>query len=141
MAGIGRIDFGILHIMGIAMILAIPFRNYRSLNIALWVALVILGGIVQTIDVNTLLAVPLGIAPADYLPLDYFTLLPWFGVVLLGIGLGNILYSGAKRLFPLPDWSSSPAIQSLSALGSNSLWIYVIHQPVIWAILFLLGMT
>jgi len=36
---------------------------------------------------------------------DYFPLIPWFGVTPLGILIGNLLYCGGKRKFRMPDFS------------------------------------
>ena len=78
--------------------------------------------------------------PYNFYTVDYFPLFPWWGVVLLGIFLGKQLYPGYKRIFPLPDWSRVPLIQAVSFLGQHSLTIYILHQPIIIIILFLLGL-
>lgn len=140
-SGIGRLDFGILHLLGISMIAAIPLRRLAWTNILLWAVLVVAGSFVQSASSTTLWLVPLGLAPVSYAPLDYFPLLPWFGVLLLGMGLANLLYSPSARRFWLPDWSGVAAIRWLQPLGRHSLLIYLLHQPVIWALLFLLGLV
>lgn len=80
---------------------------------------------------------PFGIYPAGFTSVDYTPLFPWFGVVLIGIGIGNFLYTGGVRQFAvprLPDLFSAP----LAFLGRHSLLIYLVHQPVI---IILLGMA
>lgn len=138
-SGIGRLDFGILHLLGIAIILAVPFRRRIWTNVVLWLALFMAGGIVQGVNAASVWWAPLGLTPADYRPLDYFPLLPWFGVLLLGIALGNLLYPPTGRRFDLPAISTAFPIPWLRLLGSQSLWIYVLHQPLIWALLYLTG--
>jgi uncharacterized membrane protein len=66
---------------------------------------------------------------------DWYPVLPWFGLVLLGITAGHSLYPSGVRRFALPDWSSAPVIRQLSFLGRHSLLIYLVHQPVLLAIL------
>lgn len=138
-SGIGRLDFGILHLLGVSIVLALPFRRLAWANLLLWGAFFIAGAVVQSIDVTTMWLLPLGFAPADYAPLDYFPLLPWFGVVLLGIGLANLLYAPSGRRFHLPDFSTSAPVLRLQPLGRHSLVIYLLHQPALWGILFILG--
>jgi len=69
--------------------------------------------------------------------IDYFPLLPWLGVCLLGIALGDIMYKDNKRRFPLPDLSKYRPSKLFSWLGQHSLAIYLLHQPVIAGVLFL----
>ncbi|RIK33561.1 MAG: hypothetical protein DCC55_34725, partial [Chloroflexi bacterium] len=69
-----------------------------------------------------------------------FPLIPWFGVVLLGVFLGNTFYGQQGRLVPLPDWPAAPPARLLQFLGRHSLTIYLIHQPLLVAILFALGL-
>ncbi len=71
--------------------------------------------------------------------LDYFPILPWFGLVLVGIFLGNTLYRDYKRRFPIKDVSNHPISRAFIFLGRNSLIIYLLHQPILIAVLYLLG--
>ena len=78
-----------------------------------------------------------GFFPYGSATLDYYPLLPWFGVVLIGIFSGNMLYFNYKRRFNIIDLSKSKIIQGFEYLGKRSLIIYVIHQPIIILILYL----
>jgi uncharacterized membrane protein len=55
------------------------------------------------------------------------------------MGLGGMLYPGYRRSFFLPDLSESSIAGVLAYLGQKSLAIYLIHQPVIIALLYLGG--
>ena len=44
-----------------------------------------------------------GTGSEDFYSLDYVPIFPWFGVVLIGMGLGDLLYRGYRRRFYLPD--------------------------------------
>jgi len=136
LAGVGRIDFGILHLIGAAIILAYPFLGYRWSNIGLWALLNGVGYLLQPVGVGTTWLVWLGIKPTAYYYLDYFPLIPWFGVVLLGIGVGNLLYGNNQRRFSLPTLSHLAPVHGLQWLGRRSLVIYLLHQPVLFALLF-----
>jgi len=77
----------------------------------------------------------LGLEPDNHMYVDYFPLIPWFGVVLIGIFLANILYADNIRRFPLPDLTHLRLVRMLQHLGQNSLMIYLIHQPLLFLIL------
>lgn len=139
-AGVGYVHFGILHLIGLSIILAYPLLAYRWLNLALWALFFVAGGWLQTVRVDFPWLVWLGLQPAHYAPNDYFPLIPWFGVVLLGIFLGNSFYGQQGRLISLPEWSGMPPIRLLQFLGRHSLTIYLIHQPILLAILAVLGL-
>jgi uncharacterized membrane protein len=140
-AGLGYVHFGVLHLIGVSIILAYPLLGQRWLNLLLWGAFFVAGSYVQFQRVDFPWLVWLGLRPAGYAPNDYFPLIPWFGVVLLGVFSGNILYNGNSRLFPLSDLSHIQPVRLLRFLGRRSLLIYLIHQPLLLAILWGLGLV
>jgi uncharacterized membrane protein len=133
---IGRIDFGVLHLIGFAVVAAYPFLPYRWLNLALWLLFNGGGYFLQPPLVPFPWFVWLGLKPPLYVYLDYFPLIPWFGVVLLGVSVGNFLYSHQLRRFPLPDWSTLFLVRLLRLLGQHSLKVYLLHQPLLLGALF-----
>lgn len=139
--GFGYVHFGILHLIGTAIILAYPLLEYRWLNLILWLIFFFLGGAIRYIYLPHNWLAWLGFHTRLYAPLDYFPLIPWFGVVLLGIAIGNAVYRPQGRLIPLPDLSAWVPVRLLQWLGKHSLIIYVIHQPLLLAILFGLGLA
>lgn len=138
-AGLGYIHFGVLHLIGVAVILAYPLLGQRWLNLLLWAVFFIAGSSIQAMRVDFSWLVWLGLRPPGYAPNDYFPLIPWFGVVLLGVFAGNTLYHDDSRLFQLPDLSDTRPVRLLQFLGRHSLLIYLIHQPILLAILWILG--
>ena len=83
-AGVGYVDFGILHLIGISIILAYPLLRFKWLNLGLWIVFSLVGKGVEWIHVDTRWLTPIGITPQPYPAVDFFPLFPWFGVVLLG---------------------------------------------------------
>ncbi len=137
-AGVGTIHFGILHLIGFSIIAAYPFLRFRWLNFALWMLFFVAGYFVYVdpIFLDNNYFVWLGLHTWNYYASDYFPIVPWFGVVLLGIFLGNTLYSSEGRRFYLPDWGDFPPFRFLQFLGRHSLFIYMIHQVILFALAF-----
>jgi len=129
------IVFGILHLIGVVTILAYPFLSLRWVNLPIGVTLIALGVHLNRLPVSHPWLLLLGLRPRWLLQLDYFPLLPWFGVALLGIFIGQRLYPGSTRQFKLPPWANQPGIKHLVWLGNRSLAIYLIHQPILFAVL------
>jgi len=129
------IIFGILHLIGTVPVLAYPFLSLRWVNLPIGVALIALGMHLNQLPVSYPWLLLLGLRPRWLLQLDYFPLLPWFGVALVGIFIGQQLYPAGARRFKLPMWSSQPGVKQLVWLGNRSLAIYLIHQPVLFAVL------
>lgn len=76
---------------------------------------------------------PLGLTAPGFYSADYFPLLPWFFLFLLGTGLGG--WCLENREAPLLALRLPAA---LTWPGRHSLVIYVLHQPVLYGISFLL---
>ena len=138
--GIGVIIFGILHLIGASIILAYPFLRFKALNLILAIPVIALGLYIQLhgVYINGPWLLPFGIFPNSPISMpDYRPLLPWFGVVLIGLFVGNMVYGNRKRA---RTSAGGPRLAGpLAFLGRNSLLFYLIHQPIIIAILILFG--
>ncbi len=133
----GFIIFGVLHCIGICIIISIPFLNLKYINLFLGIILVFIGIILRTMVFDFSYFLWLGFIPKGFYTIDYFPLLPWFGVVLIGIFFGNILYKNHKRAFRINDFSKNMFVNSICFLGKKSLVIYFVHQPIIIIFLYL----
>jgi uncharacterized membrane protein len=153
-AGVGYVHFGILHLIGFASIASYPLLRKRGLNLLLWAIFFIAGYFLHDArfdfpwDVSFLppdvrpeiFILWLGLIPRNYYPNDYFPVIPYFGVVLLGIFLGNSLYGPGGRRFYVPDIGEWLPIRGLRFLGRHSLIIYLLHQIVLFALLVAIGL-
>lgn len=131
--------FGILHFIGISIILGSFFLKYNKLNLVLGLLIIALGFYLQSFSFNFPFLLWLGFIPKNFFTFDYWPILPWFGVTLLGIFFGNFLYKNGKRNFKIKDLSRSPIIKFLSFLGRKSLTIYLLHQPILIIVLSLMS--
>lgn len=132
LVGTGTVDFGVLHLIGFSVIAAYPFLRLAWVNIGLWALLNVVGFFSQQVTVNTKWLVWLGFEPPFYFYVDYFPVIPWFGVVLFGIGIANLLYPDNRRVFRLYAGLPPSLAQPLQYLGRHSLVIYLLHQPVLF---------
>jgi uncharacterized membrane protein len=138
--GMGVVAFGILHLIGLSIIFAYPFLKYRLLNLFLGLFIVAVGLYVrvQGFSSESPWLLPFGVVQEDLIMPDYRPLLPWFGVILLGLFASNVVYGGGKR--PALFAEKAPVLaKPLLPLGRNSLFIYLIHQPILVALLAALG--
>lgn len=129
------IRFGILHFMGVSVMIAYPFLRYRWPNLVLGILLIGLGKTLQSQTFDLPWLVWLGFEPPNHFYLDYFPLVKWFGVVLLGVFAGNMLYRKDGPATSLPDLSGLLPLRLLQRLGHHSLALYLIHQPILFLIL------
>ncbi len=135
----GYVRFGILHFFGIAFILAPFFTRFRFINLILGATLMAAGIYLQVeriyIDFPWLFW--LGLMPHRFSTWDYWPLLPWFGLFLLGMFCGTMLYPRGNRRFGIPEFTD-PVTSVLTLPGRHPLVIYLAQWPAIIGILLLL---
>lgn len=134
------IIFGILHLIGMAMFISQPLLHLKFWNLWLGVMVIGLGIYLSRQRVPFPWLVWAGFIPQDFASVDYFPIFPWYGVVLIGIFIGKILYGDQGRNFFIKSQPRHKVIRWLCYLGRNSLMIYLVHQPILLLLVFLLGM-
>ena len=127
----GTIYFGILHFLGLAWVLAVPFYRFGLYNALLALVFIVGYPFIDSIHAKTLLLLPIGITPDDFYTLDYFPIFPWFGIFLLGLSFGFVFRHRDNSPIRFP-------YSLICFLGRNSLKIYLIHQPIFVGLLFLI---
>jgi uncharacterized membrane protein len=135
--GDGFVVFGILHFIGLGIILAYPFLRLGRLNLAIGLIFVAIGIYLYSVLFDFRFLLWLGLRPYGFHTVDYFPLFPWFGLILIGLFLGKNLYPEGKRKFGFEMPEMLP--RKVCRLGRHSLLIYVVHQPVIVALIYLLA--
>ena len=135
------IYFGILHCLGLCMLLWSIFRRLPVWALALTGLAVIAAGFYCNthVVVSFPWLIGLGIVFPGFVSSDYFPLLPNLGFFLLGSALGRSIYRAQVTHFPKTN-DKTPVIRFLCSCGRASLPIYLLHQPVITTILTLISL-
>ncbi|MEK6958069.1 MAG: heparan-alpha-glucosaminide N-acetyltransferase [archaeon] len=128
------IYFGVLHFIGVSIIFSIPFvgKKWLSLAAGAIVFAVPLAFSLYSANIQPLMWLGFAVPRAT---LDFFPVFPWFSAMLAGIFLGNVLYKGGERKFE-PEKMHLPRIGLLESMGKNSLLVYFLHQPVLFAAIY-----
>ena len=131
-----HIKFGILHFLGICMLLfPLIVRVNKYVLLALGTFIIYPGRLISNIYTSLPFLFPIGIITDTFTSVDYYPLIPWLGIFLYGTALGKILYDERKQsLFPF-----SLADHLISKAGRHTLLLYMVHQPAILLILTLLN--
>ncbi|MBR7075135.1 MAG: DUF1624 domain-containing protein [Oscillospiraceae bacterium] len=144
--------FGILNFMGCAVLLTIPLeKGLQKLPPAGGLAVCfILFLLLKRVDIGYIgmgpilyrlpaglyhfrFLAPLGFPDPAFRSSDYFPMLPWYLLFLCGWFLGRLLEQN-ERLQRL----ARVKIPLLSAVGRRTIWVYMLHQPILMGICMLL---
>ncbi len=139
--GDDMVVFGILHLIGLSIILSIPLldKSPRHLFTAGALLFVLFPLLKPFIPVGGFWLIILGFPPQGFSSVDYAPLLPWYGLVLLGLGAGKTFYGGYVRRKKIPDYTSILPVSLICHTGRHSLFIYFIHQPILLTLMYLAG--
>lgn len=127
------VRFGILHFLGSMLLLYPIFKNCSNAFLMLLSLIsIILGGLFKNIFGIGPWLLPLGITYRGFTSIDYFPIFPYSGIFILGILFYRFRYAAIQNSssFYLP-----PVFEKMSR---NSLPIYIIHQPILLSILFII---
>ena len=134
-----RILFGILHFFGCAMLLWALLGRYLE-KIPLWIGVsvsLVLFFATQGLYAasvgwsNSFLCYILGFCTGHY-SADYYPLMPWLFLFLAGGFLGRLFREGR-----VPALFTRDPVPALSRIGRHTLSIYIVHQPVIYGLMYL----
>jgi uncharacterized membrane protein len=130
------IKFGIIHLLSASLFLSILFNRIKPIpTLIIGIIIIVIGIFISKIDVSLPFLFPLGLTTNTFSSLDFFPLFPNFGYFLIGITIGKILYKEKKSLLKIPPKNI------LNIIGKHSLNVYIIHQPIIFLLLYILNMV
>lgn len=127
--------FGILHFLGFSILFSSAFMNLKWINLLLALGSLAIGKWTMSLTPKTMMWIALGATPENFRSLDYYPLFPWISAVFVGLFIGNWIYqkqdSVMKRKPRMPE-------KEIALLGKYSLWIYMLHQPILLSLLWVL---
>jgi uncharacterized membrane protein len=127
------ITFGILHCIAVASVLAWPCVRRPALALAIGAAVIAIAFAFSNPLFDSRAWSWIGFTTHKPATEDYVPLFPWAGVVFVGIALGHALSRTSFRaLAPL-----SHAPRWLTFLGRHSLFVYMVHQPILLGVLWM----
>ncbi|MDR3277852.1 MAG: DUF1624 domain-containing protein [Oscillospiraceae bacterium] len=133
------IKFGVLHLLASCMLLYAARRRpyggepFKLAGVA-YVLLIVLSALaVRYMPIHFAGSWILGWTGTGFYSADYFPLLPWVFVFLLGAWAGY--YVRERRL---PEWFYTLKIPFFPSVGRKSLFIYLAHQPALYGLVLLI---
>ncbi len=126
------IRFGILHFLGVSIASYGLIKRLHPLLLATLACVSFFAGAaVAKMTADTSWLLPLGIVTSSFSSMDYYPLLPWYGLFLMGTMIGKIRYSKRQQ------FHSGSRSNPIIVIGRHSLLLYLIHQPVLLFLLYL----
>jgi uncharacterized membrane protein len=126
--------FGVLHFIVVASLLGPAFLPLGRVNLLLGIALLLIAsGLSHPVfDQQALRWIGLMTHPPA--TVDYVPLLPWFGLVLIGMGLARQVFA-PDRAASWTRWHGQGRLgRGLRLAGRHSLALYLVHQPLFIAL-------
>ena len=126
--------FGILHCIAASSLIGLFALRLPAAAVAVLGAVIIVASyILPDPAFNAPLLRFIGLATEPAMTVDFEPLFPWVGPFLLG--LASAKWASARGLLhrlALPD---TPALRRLALPGQHSLMVYVVHQPILIALI------
>ena len=105
---------------------------------AIGIVLVVAGYLIAGTVVRAKFLFPLGLLYEGFTSSDYFPLLPHLGWYMLGTVLGRTVYADKKTRLP-GTFRNSGVARFFCWCGRQSLFIYLLHQPIVYGLLELIA--
>ena len=135
------IRFGVLHLLGLCMILYPLLKRMPDLTLLLFgLAVIGLGYWFTTFHVEVDFLFALGLTKRGFTSGDFFPVFPQLGWFCIGILAGRGLYAEKKTRLPQIDpdvWF----LRALRFLGRHTLPIFLVHLPIIGGVMYLIQLV
>lgn len=134
------IRFGVLHLLGISMMLWPLLRKSSPWVLVIFGAVIIgLGYWFETFYVEPKFLFAIGLIDRTFTSGDFYPIFPQLGFFLVGGAIGKWVYPEKKTLFPKVN-ADNPVLRFFRFCGRHSLIIYLFHFLFVGAVLALLSL-
>lgn len=129
------VKFGVLHLLGVCMLVYPAFKKLPPAALAvLGLLIAVTGYAIRGVVVPQHWLFPLGLTYEGFTSSDYFPLFPQLGYFLIGAAIGKTAYREKKTLLP-GSFQKTPVARFFCWCGRQSLFIYLLHQPIVYGLL------
>jgi uncharacterized membrane protein len=126
--------FGVLHLISASVFILPAVKNKKYMGLIFGLTAILIWLFIKNIESENIFLFILGFKNTTVSSLDYFPIFPWIAVSLFGLEIGHYLY---KDNAPIIKDSCPKVLNPVLFLGRNSLVIYMIHVPIILALIFI----
>ncbi len=126
--------FGILHLIGLSVMISAFMLRYNKLNLVAGLIIILVGVLLGKLFLFQL-NIMSWLVPSYFQTFDYFPLLPWLGFMFIGIWIGKTFFIRMKNI------ENKLLDRTIAFLGRHSLLVYIIHQPLLMAALYVIGFS
>jgi len=128
--------FGVLHFIALASLLGLFFIRKPVIALVLGIALLVVGNSWQFPWFDQAGWRWIGMMTHKPATEDYVPLVPWFGVILIGMVVGYLLSRGGRlKAFDSLLPADNAPVRLLAFSGRHSLLIYLVHQPLLFSMI------
>ena len=129
------VKFGVLHLLGVCMLVYPAFKKLPpAMLTVLGLVIAITGYAIRGVVVPQHWLFPLGLTYEGFTSSDYFPLFPQLGYFLIGAAIGKTAYREKRTLLP-GAFQQTPVARFFCWCGRQSLFIYLLHQPIVYGLL------
>jgi len=126
------IYFGVLHFIGVASIVGVFFVKIPWVALAIGI-LIVVGYIYDFVSMGWLYTWAQPLLGLPRFTEDLVSMVPWMGAVLIGIGIARFLPQGPSQPLRYAN--------AFDFLGRHALIVYMVHQPILFALLYPLALV
>ncbi|MBI9008776.1 MAG: DUF1624 domain-containing protein [Tenericutes bacterium] len=138
------IIFGVIHMYALSTFLTYVFRkiwNNEVFILVIGMSIIFLGLVIKFWELHYVASITLADIPGIVFGTkaygaDYFGLVPYLGIIMVGTVIGNAFYKNKVTIIPQSKITDK---NICIKAGKYSLQIFLLHQLVLFAIIFIVG--
>ncbi len=132
------VSFGILHLIFVGSVLGLFFVGFYRFNLVVGIGLLLVGATFSYPAFDQPSLQWIGMTTIRPIADDYAPVIPWFGLVLIGLFLGKALFEKYKNDF-FQSWQANHwATKLICWAGRHSIHLYFVHFQLFYLLVYFL---